>query len=188
MKTTLTVFAIAVLSASMLSAQSLGEIAAKADAKKAAAAKDGKAEPAKTYTNADLKDVAPLKPMEPVPVKPAADPLPVPQSEASYQGEQINRGEGYWKDRMRVLTTQIDTDTLALQAATDRLTRYLRELEQSRVDVNGIPLVSRTAKIQADFARDEVSRLTATVAADRTAVARLEEEARRANVPPGWLR
>ena len=37
-------------------------------------------------------------------------------------------------------------------------------------------------------ALDEITRLTAAIAADKKALADFEDEAHRAGVPPGWLR
>lgn len=180
-----------VLAAGTVHAQSLAEIAAKAKAQREATAKDGKTKPpTKAYTNKDLADVKPVAPSTTEPTEPvtAPDPIPAPQSEVSYRAEQLNRGEAYWKDRMRALVAQGDADSLALNAAQRRLAEYETEVARSRVDINGQPYVSREMKRRMLDARDEVSRLTAALQTDTLAVSRLEEEARRAGVPPGWLR
>jgi len=171
--------------------QSLGEVAKQNADAKAKSTKDGKAPPvAKTYTNKDLEAVKPVLPSTTAPVvtAPMPDPIPTPQSETSYRAEQVTRGEGYWKDRMRTLEAQATADTLALDAAITRLREYQTVVERSRVDINGVTLVSREYQRRALDARDEVSRLTAAARTDAVAIDNLQEEARRAGVPPGWLR
>jgi len=171
--------------------QSLGEIAKQNADAKAKAAQDGKAKPvAKTYTNKDLENLKPVLPSTNAPVSaaPAPDPIPAPQSDTSYRAEQVTRGEGYWKDRMRAVEAQATADVLALDAAVTRLKDYQLAVERSRVDAYGQTFVDRDLRQRLLDARDEVSRLTAAVRTDRVAVDNLQEEARRAGVPPGWLR
>jgi len=191
MKIQLMTASMLVLAVASVSAQSLGDVAKKNADAKTKATQDGKTAPAaKTYTNKDLEAVKPVLPSTTAPVvtAPTPDPIPVPQSETSYRAEQVTRGEGYWKDRMRTLEAQATADTLALDAAITRLREYQTVLERSRVDINGVTLVSREYQRRALDARDEVSRLTAAARTDAVAIDNLQEEARRAGVPPGWLR
>ena len=58
----------------------------------------------------------------------------------------------------------------------------------SQRSVDGYVYVDRLLKQKYLDAHDETSRLRALVSADKLAIANLEEEARRADVPPGWLR
>lgn len=79
------------------------------------------------------------------------------------------KDETWWKDQMRVLVVQLEADQRLLAAA------------ERQMD-------STTLRLTYDQATAEYNKLIAAVASDRAAITRLEEDARRANVPPGWLR
>jgi cell division protein FtsB len=186
------------LSASGASGQSLGDLAKKtaADREKAktATAAPKEATPAaKVYTDADLKTLEPMPSdvpaAPPAPVAEATAPAPSKPADTTLmptQGEP--KAEAYWKDKMRGLETRLTADDAQLTAAASRLREYEAALSESQRAINGEVYVDRTLKAQVLATRDEVSRLRATVASDRSQIAALEEEARRAGVPPGWLR
>jgi hypothetical protein len=183
--------------ASAASGQSLGDLAKKtaADREKAktttATPKDDKPAP-KVYTDADLKVLDPMP--SDVPATPpasiaeaTADPSkPADTTLMPTQGDP--KAEAYWKDRMRGVETRLTADDAQLTAAASRLREYEAALSESQRAINGEVYVDRTLKVQVLATRDEVGRLRATVASDRSQIAALEEEARRAGVPPGWLR
>lgn len=105
------------------------------------------------------------QPATPAVTAPAAAP-PVPSTNFSRVPE---RDETWWRDRMRTLLTTLDQDRLQLDAA-----------ERSMSD--------SVLQLTYDQAVAERNRLRARVAADIAAIESLELEARRAGIPPGWLR
>jgi len=132
MKTNLMSFALAVLCAAPLSAQSLGEIAAKSKAEHDSKQSDGKTKPAaKTYSNDDLKGVKPIAPVtEEIPV------VSTPQVDAAERKDL--RDEIYWRRRLNPL--------LSLRAA------YPEALRRGRTGLRRRPL-PREAKCRVLAAR-----------------------------------
>ncbi len=93
------------------------------------------------------------------------------------------KDENYWRDRQKALLEQLERDE-----------GYVTAL-QSRVNALTTDFVNRDDPVQRDViakdrqrALDEMVRLNAQIVAEKKAISDFEEEARRAGVPPGWLR
>lgn len=95
------------------------------------------------------------------------------------------RDESWWKNQMRNAETRLTDNARRLQEATDRRDRAQRQMQ---VAVDAGSIVFAQAQEAYNRASAEVGRLEAEVRNDRAAVERVREDARRANVPPGWLR
>ena len=201
-----TVFAtIALAVAAAASGQSLGDVARKEEARRKTVAQG------KAYSNKDLRDAPPVSPQPPVAggtagksgtAESAPTPDPAkgdastssspnatetekdkgakPSGEAPASG---SRDQGYWAGRLKELQTQLDRDQTFLTAL------------ETRVAALNTDFVNRDDPAQrAVVARDrqksleEITRLKQAIQDDRKAIADLQEEARRAGVPPGWLR
>jgi hypothetical protein len=171
----------------LLNAQSLGEVARQEEERR----KGIKAE-AKVYTNKDLQHVPATASIQ---ATPAADVPPVasgtgkdtePQAagaEGAGAPEASPRDQAYWGGRMKELRTNLER------------TQTYAEALQSRINALTTDFVNRDdpaqrAMIASDRNRAlaELERLKIQSETDRKAIAVLEEEARRAGVPPGWLR
>ena len=164
-------------------AQSLADIAKKEEERRKALKGTGK-----VYTNDDLHryPVLPL-PGQPAPPpdKPAAnDPVtgaqaaPVPPAE-----QKEEKGEAYWKKLM--------TDARALLA---RTTSH-HEAMQSRINALTADFYARDDPAQRAVlwtertrALEEQEQLVKDMADQKKAIAQIEDDARKAGVPPGWLR
>jgi hypothetical protein len=167
-------------------AQSLPEAAKQAEEAHAKAA----ANPAKVYTNRDLKDSAgnlasPAAPRSSDQKTAPAATLPEPTEtdrQTQYHRE-AKKDESYWKDRMQGLRTKFEADTLQLVAITARIKTLDGDLDRT-------PSSSQRAVLRSEreAAATELARLTAVVATDKSLISTAEEEAHFANVPPGWLR
>lgn len=168
-----------------LAAQSLGDLARQEQERRKAI----KA-PAKVITNKDLGPVPPA-PESPAPPAPAPPAPPRSAQEAAKQADQDGakdpnepvKDQAYWSGRMK-----------ALQASLERDQTYVEAL-QSRINALSTDFVNRDDPVQQraigrdrQKAVDELNRLNAAILVNRRAIADLEEEARRAGVPPGWLR
>jgi hypothetical protein len=184
--------------AAPLYAQSLAELAKKEEERRKAIG-----QPSKVYTNKDLG--TPPAPSTPPPASGASAPATVAPgaapataaSGAAASGEkaaeagkdtaatpkQPVKDQAYWAGRKKDLLEKVDRD----QTYADAL--------QSRINALTTDFVNRDDPFQRSvIERDrlkaiaELDRLKQQIVADKKAVADLDEEARRAGVPPGWLR
>jgi hypothetical protein len=167
-------------------AQSLGDVARKEEERRKAVGAAGK-----VYTNKDLPSVpppaAPAVPAEPAKQEPQTS-TSKDQPKAAPAGAKDNdtpvvKDQAYWSDRKKALLTQLERD----QTLADAL--------QSRINALTTDFVNRADPAQrAIIERDrqktlaELGTLKKQIDDDKKGLAGLEEEARRAGVPPGWLR
>jgi hypothetical protein len=171
-----------------LAAQTLGDLARKEDERRKAVPQAGK-----VYTNKDLGPVLPPPPSPPLPEAKAADTnADAPKGPKSPKGNDapveakekpVVKDQTYWAERKKTLQGQLDRD----QTFADAL--------QSRINALTTDFVNRSDPAQrAVIERDrqkalaELANLKKQIEDDKKALAGLEEEARRAGVPPGWLR
>lgn len=175
-----------------LRGQSLADVAREEEARR----KDIK-QPSKVYTNKDLVAVPP--PSAPPPAAAAAPAAPADKDKDAGSGaaKDGKAGEGagaaastdkprdqaYWSGRMKALLTQLDQDELFLQALQSRINALTADFS-SRDDPAQRGVIGRDRQ----KAVEELDRVQKRVVATRKAIADLQEEARRASVPPGWLR
>lgn len=141
--------------------------------------------PAKVYTNGSLqpdisKGVAP-PPSVPPPAA-AANASPSNATPSGPTAAQV-KDQAYWADRMK-----------AARAAVDR-TQIFADSLQSRINALQTDFVNRDdpaqkAKIETDrkTALAELERVKKELADQTKAITAIEDEARRAGVPIGWLR
>ena len=89
----------------------------------------------------------------------------------------------YWAGRQKELTDQLARDQIYAVALQSRINALTTDF------VNRDDPAQRTV-IAGDRQRsiDELERLKTAIAADKKAIADLQEEARRAGVPAAWLR
>jgi hypothetical protein len=180
-----------------LYAQSLGELAKReAERKKAAPTAT------KTYTNGDLKSVpAPSGTAigDPMSAKDGKDPKDSDAKDSkdpkdakdSKEPEKVDatkpaepaKDEGYWRGRMAAAREDV------------RRNEAFKEAMQSRINALTADFTARDdpyqrAKIADDRqkALAELARLTEDIDKGNKLIVDIEEEARRAGVPPGWIR
>jgi len=93
------------------------------------------------------------------------------------------KDKSHWSGRMKELQTQLERDQTYADALQSRI-------NQLSTDFVGRDDPAQRAVIARDKqkALDELNRLKQTIATDKKAISDLEDEARRAGVPPGWLR
>lgn len=173
-----------VMGAMPASAQ-LADLAKKAEETRQAAKKEKAA--TKTYTNADAGNV-PAATQLSGSGGPAATPAtgatgatgdtPAPAAPA---GEQ--KDEAFYANRMKDLRATLDRDRVMASAMQTQINSLTTDF------VNRDDPAQRSA-IEQDRNRAiaELARLQKQIEADQKAIADFEEEARRANVPSGWLR
>jgi len=162
-----------VSSAAPLAAQALADVARQEEARR----KEIK-QPAKVYTNKDLVSVpSPSPPPQTASsATPAADVTgkeAAKDPQAKDAKEPGAKDQEYWSTRMKVLTTQLDSDQALAEA--------------QRIRVNALTAAAISGP-ELQKALDDLDRLTQAVEKDKQAIADFPEEARKASVPPGWLR
>ena len=191
-----TVFGLAAGGFTPLHGQSLADVAQKEEVRR-----QGVRSGTKVYTNGDLKVVDP--PPDPAPAaassgagtgdkkstEPAADSksdakagakAPAKDAEAE-KGE--TRDQEYWGARMRKLNEQLGRDRLYAEALQSRINGLTAEFSAKDDPVQRSIVAQDREKALA-----ELDRLRKQVEEDKDAIGSAEEEARRAGVPPGWLR
>lgn len=169
-------------------AQSLADVARQEEARR----REIK-EPAKVYTNKDLGNVppAPTPQTDKPATAPAADaakdvPKPDAGKEASdkdAKDKPVVKDQKYWSERMKALTTQVDRDQTYADALQTRVNTLTADFAARDDPAQRAAIGNNRQK-----AIDELGRLKKAIQDEKKAIADLEDEARRASVPPGWLR
>jgi len=163
-------------SGSAVSAQSLGDVARKEEARR-------KSVPAtKVYTNKDLGEVKEAPAPAPATPSAATPAAPAPAaSDAKDKGPV--KDQAYWAGRMKGLQGQLERDQNYADAMQTRINALTTDFV-NRDDPAQRSVVERDR--QKSIA--ELARLKKSIDEGKKAIADLEEEARKAGVPPGWLR
>ena len=179
------------LTAMTTQAQSLADVARKEEERRKA-----HPEAAKVYTNKDLnaapapstpaggtKDTKdPKDPKDAKDTKDAKD-AKDPKATTDANGKEPAKDKAYWSGRLKKLQDQLEQNQMLVDAM------------QTRINALSTDFVNRDDPAQRSVierdrqrALSELTRLKQAVVDGKKAVADLEEEARRAGVPPGWLR
>jgi type IV secretory pathway VirB10-like protein len=160
--------------------QSLAEVARNAEAARNASAERPRA---RVYTNKDLAAVDRVVPVPAASNATAPAPKPAPPAPSGDVPRPDVKGEAYWRDRMRPLRERLDR----ARAVADDTKRQADALMRSadRCFQIGVVCADYTESLRLAEAHKA---LVQDVASAEREVAALEEEARRAGVPPGWLR
>jgi hypothetical protein len=167
-------------------AQSLGDVAKQEEERR----KDVKSA-SKVYTNKDLgaprsSFAEPSSDSKPAGEQPAASQAAEKGKDAakdSAKDDAAVKDQKYWSSRMKDLHAKLDRD------------RVLADAMQSRINALTADFAARSdpaqrAVIEGDRKRalSELDSLQKGLKDDQKAITDLEEEARKASVPPGWLR
>ena len=168
-------------------AQSLAEVA-----RKEAARREAVKAPAKVVTNHDLRVVARAVPVGPpvAPGDPGAQPpaaagdVPAdPAAEKPPEAPDPTKDPEYWRKRISDARQARDHNAFLLEAIQSRINALTTDFsarddpfQRAQIEINrqkAIAELERMAKVQVELEQK---------------ISDIEEEARRANVPPGWLR
>jgi hypothetical protein len=166
------------------SAQTLAEVAKKEEARRKDVKSGGK-----VYTNVDLRrDITASRPANATPAQPEpgtqvpALNLPAGKVEGGAEGDE-KKDEKYWRERMAAARSMLERS------------RIFADALQSRINALSTDFVNRddpAQRAQLSMERQravaELDRVNKEMADQTKAIADIEEEARKAGVPPGWLR
>jgi hypothetical protein len=173
--------------AAPLAAQTLGDVARKSEEARKTAKKD-----TKVYTNSDAGNVAAATAITTLGSgdKPADTTTPADTTkpaETAKPGQapttETAKDQAYWSERMKTLRMQLERDIAfrtALQVQINSLTTDFVNRDD--------PAQRAVIETDRNRALAELDRLSKAIEDDKKAIAEFEEEARRANVPAGWLR
>jgi len=181
-------FGLWALGFSSASAQALGDVAKREEARR----KQVKA-PAKVYTNDDLRADTGSAAPAPAPVSQGAAPNAAPPAASPAGGQpkddqqaaadDAKKTEAYWRDRVAKARADLDR------------AKTFADALQSRINALTTDFVNRDdpaqrAKIEGDrkAALAELERVKKELSDQQKAITAIEDEARRAGVPAGWLR
>jgi len=166
----------AVQAAAVAEAQSLGDVARREEARRKTVTSTGK-----VYTNDNLRPEGSTAASPPAPAPAAAPGTPAVQASDKAQGPK--KDDAYWRDR---ITSERD----ALGRA-----QLFAESLQSRINALTADFTARDDPYQRNQigqdrqkALAELDRVRKEIDDHTKAIATIQEEARKAGVPAGWLR
>jgi hypothetical protein len=171
-------------------AQSLGEVARKEEERRKATK-----HPGKVYTNDNLVPVVvPADPSVVSTASPDGGPTPIPpggttqeikspETKTPADEDVPAKDQAYWSKRAKDLREQIDRDTTYAEALQTRVNSLTAEFT-ARDD----PSQRTRIGIERQKSIGELDRLKKSLEDAKKAFSSLEDEARRAGAPPGWLR
>jgi hypothetical protein len=139
--------------------------------------------PTKIYTNKDLSPTPTAAPAPPATATAPAAKAADDKARKDTTEKEQPKDQEYWSSHMKALQQQLDRDSTfadALQSKINALT----------TDFSARDDPAQRAVIERDRQKSiaEQNRLKKAIEDDKKAIADLQEEARRAGVPPGWLR
>jgi hypothetical protein len=157
-------------------------------AKKAEESRKTSTKETKVYTNADAGNVlaATATPSadkgKPAPADdPAAKTAQPPAADAG-QATENQKDQAYWAEKLKTLQSQLERDMVFADAIQTRINILSADLVNN--DLGQRPAIEQ----ERNRALAELARLQKSILDDRKAIADFDDEARRAAVPPGWLR
>jgi DNA repair exonuclease SbcCD ATPase subunit len=162
------------------SAQSLAAVARKEEARR----KQVK-QPSKVITNKDLKPVtAPPPPPAPAdPAAPAAEGAPPPADAALDEAQQREQDEQAWRNKMQDARQALERSQMYADALQSKINALWADFT-----ARDNPVERAQIEIERKKAIAEQERVKGEIEAQKKTIADLEEEARKAGVPPGWIR
>jgi hypothetical protein len=166
--------------------QSLGDLARKEEERRKTAKDQGK-----VLTNKDLPRVPQTSPVtltDPATVE-TKDTAPADGKTAAAAGDakppvdEAVKDQKYWSERQKALQSELERDQLLAVAMQSRINGLSADYAK-RDD----PAQRTLIATERQRALDELNKLNEGIVLHKQAIVDFEEEARRAAVPPGWLR
>jgi hypothetical protein len=138
--------------------------------------------PAKTYTNEDLRaDITASRAINASPSEPTRMPsLNLPAGKAE---EEPAKDQAYWSARSNAARAALDRSKVFADALQSRINALTTDFV-NRDD----PVQRQQLSLERQRAMAELDRVNKEIAEQTRAIADIQEEARQAGVPPGWLR
>jgi hypothetical protein len=169
------------------SAQSLGDVA-----KASAASRKEQPKPGKVYTNGDLRtDITPSSPTPTPGTTPAvsdagsgsATATPADAAAANATGDAGAKDQAYWKGRMTSAREALERSTSFASALQSQINGLTVDFVNRDDPAQRAGIEQRRTKAVA-----ELERVQREIDTHKKAITAVEDEARKAGVPAGWLR
>ena len=162
------------------SAQSLAAVARKEDARR----KQQK-QTSRVITNKDLRPVnTPPAPVETPATTPAPAAAGTPAGEAPPdEAQQREQDEQAWRNKMADARQALDRSQMYADALQSKINALWADFT-----ARDNPVERAKIELERNKAIAEQARVKAEIETQTKAIADLEEEARRAGIPPGWIR
>ena len=158
----------------------LGELARKEEERRKAL----KAASTVVLTDKDVpRATTPPAPAAPAGEKPAEAPGEKPAEPAGEKAQEPVKDEAWWKERVTRAREEIRRNEMFADALQTRINAFATDFASQDDPYRRAEIAQQRATAIA-----ELDRVKADLDANRKAMAAIEEEARRASVPPGWLR
>jgi hypothetical protein len=158
-------------------AQSLADVARAEEARRKAVK-----QPAKVYTNEDLKP-SNEPPRPATSTSSAGTAATVETPPAAPAAEDPKKTEKYWHERITLARTTLDHDKVLVDAVQSRINALTTDFVNT-----ADPAQRAVIQTNKDTALAELDRLNKDIQAQTKAVSDIQEEARKASIPAGWLR
>jgi hypothetical protein len=167
----------------LATAQSLADVARAEEARRSAVKK-----PARVYTNADLKsDITRSTPAGNVspdaPLSTQVPALNLPGGKAAPDAQAPAKDQAYWSARINGARAALDRSRIFADALQSRINALTTDFT-NRDD----PAQRQQLELERQRSMAELDRVKKEIAEQTKAISDIEEEARKAGVPPGWLR
>jgi hypothetical protein len=149
-------------------------------------------ESAKVLTNKDLAAVPPAAATTPPPAVEGAPSVEAGKNDAKVDpittdggktATEPTKDQAYWSSRAKALQAELTRNETFAVALQSRINALANEYTNQSDPIQQARVANERQK-----ATDELNRLTKQIADDKKAIATLQEDARRAGAPPGWLR
>jgi hypothetical protein len=140
--------------------------------------------PSKVYSDKDVKRAPSPAPAPAViqPASPGSTPVPDAPAPAAAQPGQTGRGEEFWKNRMTQAREEVRRNQVFAEALQSRIAALTTDFV--RVE----PYQRAAISDERQKAMTELERVTAEIERGKQTVLAIEDEARKAAIPPGWIR
>ncbi len=174
-----TVTGLAIAWASAATAQSLADVARKEEARRREVTK-----PSKVYTNESLAAAdTTVPPASGSPAAPATSALQPAHEPAAASKEDTRRNQAYWRGRIAKAREGLERSRTFHEALQSRINALTTDFTARDDPAQRAVIGSNRQKALA-----ELDRVARDIAGFEKQIRDIEEEARMAGVPPGWLR
>lgn len=173
------VFTLLLAWAASAGAQSLADVARREEARRKQIKK-----PSRVITNKDLRpSETPPPPPASAPAQAAAPEATTPAEPEVSEEEKRQKDEETWRQRMTAARQELERSQMYLDALQSKINALWADFTARDDPAQRGKIQTERQKALAEF-----DRVKGEITANKKAVDDLEEEARKAGVPPGWLR
>jgi hypothetical protein len=138
--------------------------------------------PSKVYSDKDVKRASPAPaPAAPEPASPGSTPVPDAPAPTA-QPDQTAKGEEFWKNRMTQAREEVRRNQVFAEALQSRIGTLTTDLVRAEA-YQRVAISDERQK-----AMTELERVKAEIERGKQTVLAIEDEARKAAIPPGWIR